>query len=100
MRNKWYVIGCLVPAAALAYVAVRTALGEYGPLLSLVPALLALAMIGAAVQIARSADFAPAAKERWDSGTTAGVATWMKHREDADAAKQTMASSNPPAAKP
>src|SRR3954464_1357471 len=100
MRNKWYVLGCLVAAAALAYGAIRTALGEYGPLLSLVPALLALALIGAAVQIARSAEFAPAAKARWDYGTNAGVATWMKQREDADAAKQAMGSSNPPPAKP
>jgi hypothetical protein len=99
MRNKWYVIGCLVPAAALAYGAVHTALSEYGPLLSLVPALLSLALIGAAVQIARAAVFAPAAKARWDFGTNAGVATWMKHREDADAAKQPTGSSNPPPAK-
>lgn len=100
MRNKWYVFGCLVPAAALAYGAVHAAHSEYGPLLSLVPALLSLALIGTAVQIARAAEFAPAAKTRWDYGTNAGVATWMKHREDADAAKQTMASPNPPAAKP
>src|SRR4051794_18900784 len=95
MRNKWFVLGCLVPAAALAYGAVRTAFGEYGPLLSLVPALLALGLIAAAVQIARAAEFASAGKARWDYGTNAGVATWMKHREDAEAAKRTRVSSNP-----
>jgi hypothetical protein len=96
MRNKWYVAGILVPAAALAYGAVHAALGGNGLPFILPPAVLAVALIGAAVWVARTETFAPAAKARWDYGTSAAVARWTKHRNEMDAAKRATSASTPP----
>jgi len=98
MRNKWYVAGILIPAAALTYGAVHAALGSNGPLFVVPPAALALALVGAAIWAARSESFAPVAKVPWDYGTSVSLARWNKHREDVDAAKESkLASSKPPA---
>jgi hypothetical protein len=99
MRNKWYVAGILAPAAALTYGAMHAALGDSGPLFILPPALLALALIGAAIWVARAPSFAPVAKANWDYGTSASLARWTKHREEMDAAKLTEASTSAPRAK-
>jgi hypothetical protein len=80
MRNKWYVAGILVPAAALTFGAVHAAFGNNGPLFILPPAVLALALVGASVWVARCQSFAPAAKTQWDYGTSVSVARWTKHR--------------------
>lgn len=99
MRNKWYVAGILVPAAALTFAAVYAAVGDNGPLFFVPPAVLALALVAAAVWVAMTETFAPSAKARWDYGTSASVARWKRHRDDVDAAKRTKPPSSTPPAK-
>jgi hypothetical protein len=94
MRNKWFVVGILLPAALLTYGAVRGAMSDNALLFSIPPALLALALIGGAVWVARSASFAPAPKARWDYGTSDAVKRWNKHREDVAAAETAAPSSD------
>jgi hypothetical protein len=91
------VASILAPAAALTFGAVHAAFGDNGPLFILPPAVLALALVGTSVWVARARSFAPAPKPTWDYGTSASLARWTKHREDMDAAKQTKESSAPPA---
>jgi len=83
MRNKWFVVGILVPAAALTYGAVRGAMSDNALMFSIPPAVLALALIAGAIWVAKSESFAPTPKVRWDYGTSDAVQRWTKHREDA-----------------
>ena len=84
MRNKWYVIGLLVPTVLLAWVAVSWGMGD-GGWMSIVPGSLAVLLGIAAVRVARADSFAPAARGNWNSGQTVGMTRWLKHRA-ADAA--------------
>src|SRR5437899_7992826 len=94
MRNKWYVASILLPAATLTYGAVHAAIGNNGPLFILPPAVLAVALVGAAVWAARAKSFAPAPKPTWDYGTSVSLTRWTRHRAEMDAAKRTKASTN------
>ena len=92
MRNKWFVLGLLAPAALLTYGAVRGAMSDNALLFSIPPALLALALVGAAAWVAKSPSFAPVPKARWDYGTSDAVKRWNKHRENVAAAEAVAAS--------
>src|SRR5687768_11412294 len=85
MRNKWYVIGLLVPTLLLVWATVHMARGEGGWLFVL-PGALAVAFGVAAVRVARASSFAPAAPEAWNTGQTVGMTKWLKHRADDAAA--------------
>ena|SRR5687768_12830588 len=81
MQNKWYVIGLLVPAVLLAWWSVSLAMGDSG-MMFLVPGALAAALGVAAYRVAKAASFSPASQARWDTGQTAGMSRWLKHRAD------------------
>ena len=85
MRNKWYVIGLLVPTLLLVWATIHIARGA-GGLLALLPAALAAALAVAAIRVARSDSFAPAGPQRWNTGQTVGMTRWLKHRADDAAA--------------
>ena len=102
MRNKWYVIGLLVPTLLLVWAAVHMARGQAG-MLALLPAALAAALAIAAIRVARADSFQPEAPANWDTGQTVGMTKWLKHRADdaaaADAQKaaDAQAARRPPA---
>lgn len=82
MRNKWYVIGLLIPALLLVWAAISLLMGGNG-MFWLVPAVLAVALGVAAFRVAQAASFTPSAPQRWDADQqSAGMSKWLKHRAD------------------
>ena len=96
MRNRWYVIGLLVPTVLLAWWTIHLAMGDSG-FIFVVPGALAAGLAVAAYRVSRAASFAPAARSNWNTGQTVGMTRWLKHRSDdagADAARTAVPSNS------
>jgi hypothetical protein len=96
VKNKPYVIGLLAPAILLIAWAAKSYLGE-GGLLALIPVALGIALIVAAVKVAKADSFAPTKQQRWDTGPKEDVQRWQEKRsarEDAAAAQRSNSTTN------
>jgi hypothetical protein len=97
VKNKPYVLGLLVPAVLLIAWAAKSYLGE-GGLLALIPAALGIALIVAAIKVAKADTFAPSKQQRWDTGPKEDVQRWQERRsarEEAAAASSAQRSNTP-----
>jgi hypothetical protein len=107
MRNKWFVVGILVPAVALTYATIACVMADT-PLFGLVPAVLAAGLYVAAWKVGKAASFTTQRVVHADHevGTSQAVTRWNQDRADrasataANAAAAEHATQSPSSAKP